>query len=373
MKEVLIIGGGVIGLSIARELHKKGVKKITILERGVIGKEASFAAAGMLAPNAETEKSDDFFIFCNESNALYPNFAAELYDETGVDIELDKSGTLYLALTENDSAEILKRFKWQKKAGLAVEHLSARETTQIEPFISPDVRESLFFPNDWQVENRRLLYALQKYAQLNEIEIRENTEVENLLTENGKIVGAENATEKIFAEKTVIATGAWTSLIKTNGFTMPQVKPIRGQIIALQTAKRLFEKVIYTPRGYLVPRRDGRILIGATVEDAGFDKSFTESGEFFLRENALEIAPSLINLEISEKWTGLRPFAADGLPILGSFPPVENFFLATAHYRNGILLAPLTAKIMADKIAANVESKYLDFFSPLRFHTVGAA
>ena len=372
MTDVLIIGGGVIGLSIARELHKKGIKKITILERGELGKEASFAAAGMLAPNAETEKSDEFFHFCNESNRLYPNFAEAIFGETGVDIELDKQGTLYLALTENDSAEILKRFKWQKKAGLAVEHLSARETTQIEPFISPDVRESLFFPNDWQVENRRLLYALQKYAELNNIEIRENTEIKNLLIENGKLIGAETDTEKFFAETTVIATGAWTSLIKTSGFSMPKVMPVRGQMISFQTAKRLFEKVIYSPRGYLVPRRDGRILIGATVEDVGFDKSVTELGVEFLRENALEIVPSLLNLEVSEKWAGLRPFAFDGLPILGSFPQVENLFLATAHYRNGILLAPLTAKIIADKIAANLDSDYLDFFSPLRFETVGA-
>jgi glycine oxidase len=372
MSDVLIIGGGIIGLSIARELHKKGIKNITMLERGEVGKEASFAAAGMLAPNAETEKTDDFFHFCDDSNKIYPNFAAELYDETGVDIELDKSGTLYLALTENDSAEILKRFKWQKKAGLAVEHLSARETTQIEPFISPDVRESLFFPNDWQVENRQLLYALQKYAQLNTIKIRENTEIKNLLVENGKIIGAETDMEKFFAETTVIATGAWTSLIKTSGLMLPTVKPIRGQMISFQTAKRLFEKVIYTTRGYLVPRRDGRILIGATVEDAGFDKSFTENGEAFLRENALEIAPSLANLEVSEKWTGLRPFALDGLPIIGSFPPVENFYLATAHYRNGILLAPLTAIIIADKIAANIESEYLKVFNPHRFQAVGA-
>ena len=372
MNDVLIIGGGIIGLSIARELHKKGVKKITILERGEVGKEASFAAAGMLAPNAETEKEDEFFHFCSQSNGLYANFADELFDETGVDIELDRQGTLYLALTQNDSAEITKRFERQKKAGLAVAHLSAREIRQIEPFISPDVREGLFFPNDWQVENRRLLYALQKYAELNNLEIRSNTEIKNLLIEGEKVVGAEDETKKFLAEKTVIAAGAWTSLIKTSGLTLPKIKPIRGQMISFQTAKRLFEKVIYSARGYLVPRRNGRILIGATVEDVGFDKSVTPSGVELLREIALEIAPSLANLEISEKWAGLRPSALDVLPILGSFPHVENFFLATAHYRNGILLAPLTAKIMADKIAENLDSEYLKIFSPHRFQAVGA-
>lgn len=365
--DVLIIGGGVIGLAIARELHKKGIKKITILERGAVGKEASHAAAGMLAPHAETDKLDDFFFFCQESNRLYPAFAEELFEETGVDIELDREGTLYLAFTETDAQEIRNRFEWQKGAGLRVEHLSAQETRQTEPFVSPDVLESLFFPNDWQVENRRLIQALQKFAELNEIEIRENTEVTRLLSEDRKITGAETGAEKFFAEKVILATGAWTSFLKAGNLALPQVKPIRGQMIAFHTAKRLFQKVIYSPRGYLVPRFDGRVLAGATVEDAGFDKSVSDAGTEFLRENALEIAPSLVNLEVAEKWAGLRPFAADGLPILGSFPQVENLFLATAHYRNGILLAPLTAKVLAEKMVENTGSNYLTVFSPNRF------
>ena len=369
--DVLIIGGGVIGLAIARELHKKKVGKITILERASIGKEASHAAAGMLAPHAETEKLDNFYYFCDESNKLYPNFAAELFDETAVDIELDRNGTLYLAFTETDVLEIRRRFEWQKSAGLQVAHLSAQETRQAEPFVSPDVLESLFFPNDWQVENRKLVQALQKFAELSGIEIRENTEITSLLIENRKITGAETASEKFFAEKVILAGGAWTSLVKAEGFAMPKVKPIRGQMIAFHTAKRLFQKVIYSPRGYLVPRADGRILAGASVEDVGFDKNTTESEIALLRENTLEIAPSLVNLEVAEKWAGLRPLAADGLPILGSFPQVENFFVATAHYRNGILLAPLTAKILAENIVDNKNSDYLKIFGSERFQLNG--
>ena len=152
---------------------------------------------------------------------------------------------------------------------------------------------------------------------------------------------------------------------------MPKVKPIRGQMIAFHTAKRLFQKVIYSPRGYLVPRADGRILAGASVEDVGFDKNTTESEIALLRENTLEIAPSLVNLEVAEKWAGLRPLAADGLPILGSFPQVENFFVATAHYRNGILLAPLTAKILAENIVDNKNSDYLKIFGSERFQLNG--
>ena len=367
---ILIIGGGVIGLSLARELHKKGAEKITVLERGKLGQESSFAAAGILAPQAEAEKADVFFQFCNDSKNLYQNFAEQLLAETAIDIELDRNGTLYLAFTETDVAEIRHRFDWQKKAGLPVEHLSANEARKAEPFISPDVREALFFPNDWQVENRKLLAALQKYAKLNDIEIVENAEVKNLLFEKVKVVGAETTEGKTFAETVMLATGAWTSLIKSseNALSLPLVKPIRGQILSFRTVKRLYSKVIYSPRGYLVPRFDGRILVGATVEDVGFNKTVTENGIKFLLEIASEISPGSVGLEISDKWAGLRPFTADGLPILGAFPEVENLHIATAHYRNGILLAPLTAKILADKIVENSDSKYLQVFSPKRFN-----
>ncbi len=370
--EVLIIGGGVIGLSIARALHKRGIGRITILERGAVGREASYAAAGMLAPQAETDEANDFFHLCVESNKLYPQFAEELLAETGISIELDRSGTRYLALTDDDVKQIRRRFAWQMKAGLNVKHLDADEARKLEPFVSPDVREALFFPNDWQVENRKLLAALRKCAEINRIEIVENAEAKRLLIENNKIVGAETESEKIAAETVVLATGAWTSLIKAGNLTMPAVKPIRGQILSYRTAKRLFQTVIYSPRGYLVPRLDGRILAGATVEDVGFDKSVTASGVDFLRDNALEIAPSLINLAPEESWAGLRPFAADGLPVLGAFPEIENLFVATAHYRNGILLAPKTAEILADRIVGNVESKYLKIYSPRRFQTAKA-
>lgn len=365
--DVLIIGGGIIGLSIARELKKNGVKQITILERGKIGQEASFAAAGMLAPNAETNKIDDFYRFCQQSGQIYPEFSRAILDETGIDIELEQTGTLYLALREQDTEELRQRYEWQKRAGLAVEKLSAEEVRKAESFISPDVREGLFFPQDWQVENRRLLSALAEFARLNDIEIIENTEVSELLTDGGKISGAFAQVKKFTADRIVLTTGAWTSLIKTGGFRLPQVTPVRGQIVSYQTVKRLFFHVIYSPRGYLVPRLDGKIISGATVENVGFDVQTTEAGINFVQENAVEIAPNLANLQISEKWAGLRPFAADGLPILGGIPFIENLFVATAHYRNGILLAPLTAEIMARKILENTDSDYLKSFSPARF------
>ena len=382
--DILIIGGGIIGLTLAGSLRKKGVEKIIIIEKNyTCGAEASSAAAGMLAPQSEANCADDFFRFCSQSRDLYPNFAAELFEETGVDVELDQSGTLYLAFSENDSKEIGERFEWQKKVDFPVEFLSAQDARKVEPFISPDVREALFFPNDWQVENRKLLGALEKFAELNGIEIFVGSEVKKLLlrkgtfVEDSKVLGAETSEGQFFADTIVLATGAWTSLI--NNFTvadsehiiggLPTIRPIRGQMICFKPKNRLFSKVIYSPRGYIVPRGDGRILAGATVEDVGFDKSVTQSGVEFLRRNSTEISPILANLEIYDKWSGLRPRTADGLPKFGTLSAsYKNLFLATAHYRNGILLAPLTAKILADKIVDDVDSEYLEIFSTHRYY-----
>lgn len=370
--DVLIIGAGVIGLSIARELRKKGISKITVLERGEIGRESSYAAAGMLAPNAETEKIDDFYHFCNQSNQLYPRFSEELLDETGIDIELERSGTFYLALRDTDVEEIRRRYEWQKNAGLNVELLSAAEIRQAEPFVSPDVRGGLFFPGDWQVENRRLIAALTKYAELHGINLVTGAEVKNLLKTDEKIVGAETISDKYFAGKIILTTGAWTSLIAVPDLKLPPVKPVRGQILSYKTVKRLFFHVIYSPRGYLVPRLDGKIVAGATVEDAGFDNRTTEAGINYICENSAEIAPNLANLEISDKWSGLRPLAADGLPVLGSFPQAKNLYIATAHYRNGILLTPLTAQLTAEEMTGESSSRYLEIFSPNRFQLTAA-
>ncbi len=373
ISDVLIVGGGVIGLSIARELYRRGVDKITILERGTVGREASYAAAGMLAPNLENDTHDDFYDLCAASCALYPEFASELLAETGVDIELERSGTLYLSFSEEDSKVLNKRFLWQRNAGVNVEHLSAVETLSAEAFVSSAVRESLFYHDDWQVENRKLLSALRRYAELNSINIREQTEVQSLISENGRVAGATSGSETFFAGATVLATGAWTSLIKIDGVSLPvEVKPIRGQMISFHPEQSIFQKVMYTPRGYIVPRLDGRILAGATVEDTGFDQAPTDAGMEQLRHSAFEIAPILAGFDIVDKWAGLRPFSADGLPVIGELPGFENLFVATGHYRNGILLAPITARIIRERIVDNITSKYLDIFGVNRLKTLDA-
>ena len=366
-----------IGLSTARELHMRGVRRTTVIDRGRVGGEASWAAAGMLAPNAECDSADEFHRFCVESAAMYPAVAEDLKDETGIDIELDRSGTLYLAFTEEDSHELSERYAWQNTAGMNVRRLSAEETLSLEPSVSRDVREALSFPDDWQVENRRLIEALRKYCVDHGIELLEEIEVGELLVENGKVAGVDSSAGRLFAGNTILAAGAWTSLVNVNGIAIPfQVKPIRGQMLCYKAESIRLRHVIYSSNGYLVPRADGRILAGSTVEDVGFQKDVTDAGIAQLRSVAAEIAPSLTAVIPIDKWAGLRPFVPpDGLPMIGWQPGVENLFIATGHYRNGILLAPITAKIVAEAIADAKYSEYLNQFSPERFlgarYTVG--
>lgn len=365
---VAIIGGGVIGLSIARELHRRGVGPITVVDKGPCGIESSWAAGGMLGPQAETDEGGLFFDLMLASRDLYPEFAAGLEAETGIDVELDRTGTLYFAFTDDDVRHLAERAAWQRAANLPVESLSADEARRAEPFASPDVREALYFPGDWQVENRKLLAALQRYAELNGIEIVEHRNAEALIVEQGRVTGVETAVSVIHADTTVLATGAWTSLIKLGVTSLPvKVEPVRGQMLTFSTAKRLFRHVIYSRRGYLVPRADGRILAGSTTEFAGFEKVTTEQAASAIREMATEIAPSVGALAVSDHWSGLRPFAADGLPVIGSIAGIDRLIVATAHYRNGILLAPVTAKIVADKLASGIEHAALTAFGPDRF------
>lgn len=366
--EVLIIGGGVIGLSIARSLHKKGVRQITLVDKSACGTESSWAAAGMLGPQAEADESGEFLDLCCASRDLFPTLADELLDETGIDMELDKSGTLYIAFKETDAAHLQKRFNWQSRAGLPVERLSANDARNAEPLISLNVHEALFFPNDWQVENRKMLAALRHYANIGGIRIVENRRVKNLVIENDRVIGVETDDGVFTADKTILATGAWTSLIKLGLTEMPiNVEPIRGQIIAFQNDERLFRHVIYSRNGYIVPRMDDRILVGSTSENVGFDRSTTEEAAQNLHAIAAEIAPKIGALNITDQWSGLRPFAGDGLPIIGGISGIGDLLIATAHYRNGILLAPITAKIVASKIVDNVDAAELKTFSPSRF------
>jgi glycine oxidase len=372
--DVVIAGGGVIGLSIARELALRGVRDVTVIERGEFGKEASWAAGGILAPQVEADRPDDFFELARASRDLYPAFARALQDKTGIDVELDQSGTLYLGFTEDDEHEMRRRFDWQTRAGLRVEWLSREDARRLEPNISPNVRCALRFPNDWQVENRRLTAALVRANQKLGVQLIANCETRSVRIEGGRVTGIEIPKTLIDTATVVIAAGAWTSniSISTMNSSAVQIEPVRGQMLCFQTEPALTRHVIYSSRGYLVPRRDGRLLAGSTSERVGFDKRVTDEGAVSIKSMAFEIAPALESDAIADSWAGFRPHAPDDLPVLGPAQDVDGLFYATGHYRNGILLAPITAEIIADAVANRKSSRWLETFSPDRFRLVAA-
>ncbi len=365
---VLVIGGGVIGLSIARELRLSGVTQITVLDKSAAGSEASWAAAGMLAPNAEAERADDLYKFCETSNEIYPEFVRELSDETGIDIDYRKCGTIEVALTENDAERLSAKFERQKLQGFNVEALNDRDTLRLEPSLSPNVVSGIHYPDDGYVDNRQLVEALRVYLRKNGVEFIENRAAESLSLDGDRIAGAIAGGQALNADLTILATGAWSSLIKIGHRTLPfNVKPIKGQMISFADPALALRKVIIAPGAYLTPRANGRILVGATVEDVAFDKAIGEAAIENLSEAAKRILPILESHQVSDSWCGFRPFAEDGLPIIGEVDGYEDLLVATAHFRNGILLAPLTAKIIADKIAKDIESPYIRAFGPHRF------
>jgi glycine oxidase len=301
---------------------------------------------------------------------MYPHFADELFDETGIDIELDRAGTLAVELDDRGSLE--STFQEQRKAGVNVHALTANEVLDLEPNLSDRVSGGLFYIDNLQVENRKLLNALRVFCDRNDITLIESSPVERLLTENGNVVGAETGSGTILSEQVVLATGSWTSHIKIADDAVPfGIRPILGQMICFKPEKRLINCVIHGPRGYLVPRQDGRILAGSTSEDRGFDKGVTKEVVNKLHTMASELIPVVANEEIVDSWSGLRPCSSDQLPVIGNVPGVSNLTVATGHYRNGILLAPVTAKLVADAITGMDE--FPAPFSPNRFLTDSTA
>ena len=361
----MIIGGGVIGLTIARELARRGMRDVWLIERASLAAEASFAAGGILAPQAEANARDEFFELASRSRDLYEDFAAALREETGVDVELDSTGTLYVALSERDLREIEARFEWQTKAGLVVERLSAAQAREVEPCIGETVQGALRFPRDIQVENRRLLNALVNSVNKLNVNISTETNVESISIERGRIQGVQTSRGFVSCQTVVVAAGTWSSTIE-NART-PKIEPVRGQMICFDAKPQLTRHIIYSPRGYLVPRHDGRLLAGSTSENAGFTKQVTAGGMSHILANVHEISPQISNLPIVDTWSGLRPRAADGLPVLGPCDEIDGLFYATGHYRNGILLAPVTGELIADAVVAGRISPLLAAFSPNRF------
>ncbi|HEX8272816.1 MAG TPA: glycine oxidase ThiO [Longimicrobiaceae bacterium] len=345
----VVVGAGVVGCAVARRLALGGAR-VRLLDRGEPGMEASWAAAGLLAPLVGADEPSPFLDLLLRAREIYPAFAAALREETGVDVGYSDAGTLALALTDEDERVLERRFAWQSAAGLPVERLTAEEARALEPGITPETRRALRFPGDHQVDNRELARALCIAAERVGAEVRPNTGVARLVRSGDRLVGVELAGgERIEADAAVLAAGCWSGGIPGLPRALPVV-PVHGQIAAVATGAQRFRHCIDTPRGYLVPRADGRLIAGATLERGVSRKSVTPAGLCSVLAGAAEIAPWIGGLPLVETWSGLRPGTPDDLPVLGPDPEVANLFYAMGHYRNGILLAPLTGELIGGMV-----------------------
>jgi len=348
--KVVIIGAGVIGLGIAWRLAARGAT-VEVFDRGEAGRGASHAAAGMLAACCEAEPGEDALVALGrESQARWPGFAAELLEASGIDVELRQDGTLVVALTADDQARIHHHLAYQQKLDLPLQWISAAETRRKEPHLAGKLAGAVWSPQDHQVDNRKLATAVRIAAERAGAVIHEHTAVNEISLSGRRADGVVlHSGSKVGADVVVLAAGAWSRGIA--GLApehRPPVRPIKGQMLALRMdpAAPLITHVIWAPGVYLVPRRDGRLIIGATVEEKSFDTTLTAGGVLTLLEAAWRAVPAVEELPIDELWVGHRPGSRDDAPILGP-GPVQGLVYATGHHRNGILLAPVTADAMA--------------------------
>ena len=364
-QDVIIIGGGVIGCSIALRLAEAGLT-VTLIERGRAGCEASRAAAGMLSPQSEAHKESPFFDLCLRSRLIYRNFTDHLTELSGINVEYRDEGVLYVELEGDDLKDVDRWFNWQTRAGLKLERIAESKLRMDEPAVTKTATGAVFIPGDHQVENRKLMDAVALAARRAGVDVIEGVEVSRLMIERVKVKGVRCGEDKIEAGAVIVAAGCWSGdLLTPLGLNIKTI-PARGQMIALKSNISPISSVLHSRDCYLVPRRDGRILVGSTVEYAGFTKGVTAGGVRSLTAAAVELVPSLSEFEIVESWSGLRPDTADHLPVMGE-TGIENLFVASGHFRNGILLAPATAELMSELIVTGRTPEELKPFGVERF------
>ena len=353
-KSIVIIGGGVVGLGVGWQLASRGWR-VTLCERDVVGAGASTAAAGMLAPTAEVNFEEEALLRLNHaSRELYPDFVRELEAEAGVDVDYRTDGTLVVGLDRDDSEALERLLVYQHSLGLHAERLSGEAAREREPGLSPNVHSAVWCPGDHQVDPVLLIKALRVALEQRAGLIREQTEVEEVLLDGGvargvRLVGGE----VIEADRVLVAAGAW---VKTLGGLSarqkPRIRPVRGQMLALRMpdGQPTCTHVVRSPDAYIVPKSDGRLIIGATMEERGFDANLTAGGVFELLRGAWEAVPGTYDLDLIGMWTGFRPMTLSNDPVLGPSRSIEQLWFGAGHGRNGILLTPLTARLLARSI-----------------------
>jgi glycine oxidase len=367
-RPIIIVGGGIIGLSLGWQLSRHGCA-VTVFDRRDAGREASWVAGGMLAPHSEVGfEEEDFLRVGARSLELFPRFIDELAEDTGQRVSLDPHGTLIVAFNRDDMARIRRLYEFRQRLGLPVEWMLGSEAKEKEPLLSPKVTAAISLPDDKQVNSRRLVEALKKAFIKRGGCLEENTEVQSIELRADRAVGVSTPSGVAEATDVVLAAGCWSSRIGGIPDPLrPPVRPIKGQVLSLrQNGDVNFKHVIRSPDIYLVPKDDGRLIVGASQEEMGFDKTPTAGEVMRMLERGWEAVPSIYDLPLESIDVGLRPGSRDHMPIIGA-TTIERLYYATGHFRHGILLTPLTAYAMCDLIADGKPSDDLVSFDPRRF------
>ena len=370
--DVVIVGGGVIGCSLAFELAAEKLK-VFVLDRDEPARGASWAAAGMLAPGPDSPNALPLVPFAKASLALYPDFIAALEQASGLPTSFAREGTLEIFFGPQGERERDRMVAEYRRCEIAIEPIALESARELELGLGHAVSAAAWLPEEATLDPRVLMSAALSAIRGRKVEVGSGCCVTSVLCEKGRCTGVIAGGERISARSVVIAAGCHSATITNQTKTEDNwlaryapTHPVRGQMVALRPAGFSLRRVLRSERGYLVPRPDGRIIAGSTLEDAGFENRVTPAGMHKILDAALELAPGLADAEISETWSGLRPGTPDQLPILGP-TDIEGLLIATGHYRNGILLAPATAKLLREFIVTGKMAYGAEAFSPMRF------
>lgn len=363
--DVLIVGGGVIGCSVAYYLAREGLS-VTLLERDEVAAHASGVAAGMLAPICESTGSGPFFELGVLSLGMFPELTAELRELTGLDPQYSPSGVLRVARSDEEAEHL--RSQAELLADYGLQWLEASEAQEREPQLAAPIRGAVWSPREGHIHSRLFTRSLAQAAAGLGARIESGVPALGLIvTSDDRVIGVRTAAGDYGAGHVVLCAGAWTRLCgEWMGERLP-VAPVRGQILSLEAPRPAFRSIIWGHDTYLVPRADGTVVVGATVEDAGYDCRTTAVGLATLLAAAPLLVPALADCAFREAWAGLRPGTPDGLPLIGPIPGVSDLTLASGHYRNGILLSPATGQIIADWVARHDFPRRANPFLPQRF------
>jgi len=362
--DVAIVGGGLIGGTIAWELARHKLQ-VVVLDRQHPGREASWAAAGILSASPESPAAIPVVPLFKASLAMFPQFVETIEQDTGRKVGFRRKGAIEAFLSGDVRRELSTFMALNHGLGLAAEPLPIEKARELEPDLSEEAQAAALLPDDAAVDSRLLTEAVLVAALKTGAMIRPDSDVSRLMSSGGRVTGVVAGGEPLSAGHIVIAAGCCSAQIEGLAHIAP-TRPVRGQMVSLRSRSVNIQRVLRSARGYLVPRDDGRLVAGSTTESAGYEKGVTASGIEQILRSVLELAPGLADAAITETWSGLRPDSPDHLPILGP-ADLEGLLIATGHYRNGILLAPVTAMLVREWIMEGRASLETETFSPMRF------